>query len=202
MILLAFCLGNLWVAFDVLPWKCWSHSIAVYPIWSTTVSTDFSKIWTILYFLYNFVRNLHVPSFPLSLIEVGADYHYLNISLLLHDNPQISERPMNEHISNARTIYPKFWLDLDDSRFVLSFGSLHLNPCTTISRLFNEKTLHILWSMRLFHPSSNEAKKYSRLVATSLSVLSQKVLQNLAALFSLVWSMKESGPKIWILVYM
>ena len=43
MILLAFCLGNLWVAFDVLPWKCWSHSIAVYPIWSTTVSTDFSK---------------------------------------------------------------------------------------------------------------------------------------------------------------
>ena len=76
-----------------------------------------------LYFLYNFVSDLYVPRLPLSLIEVR--FRLFNISLLLHDDPQFSERRMNKHILYTRT---RARHDLPTS--LIGFAQLSICPPT------------------------------------------------------------------------
>ena len=178
MIPLAFFLGNLLVIFKVPASKM---LISFYLIWFTMVSMDFSKIWMVLYFLYNFVSDLYVLRLTWCSLKLGSDYQYLNISLLLHGrsiNFQNDEWTsifwMHECMHDMT--YPKAWLDLHDSQL-----SSHLNlsiwaDTWNFSWLSQQKKHHIFWSMHLFHhPPAKPKKKYSCLVSASHSVLSKSL---------------------------
>ena len=181
--------------------------ISFYLIWFTMVSMDFSKIWMVLYFLYNFVSDLYVLRLTWCSSKLGSDYQYFNISLLLHGWPinfwndeWTSIFWMHERMHN--TTYPKAWLDLHDSRFVLTSESLHLSwYLKFLLTISTKKTPYILIYAPL-PPSPSEAKKKIFMPHLSISLSSLKKSQNFAAFFLLVGSMEQRGSKIWTPVYL
>ena len=167
---------------------------------------DFSQLWTILYFLYNFVSDLYiyVPRLTWHSSKLGLDYQYFNILFSCTDDPDpLIFRTTNERTylkrTNARTTtYPKAWLDLHDSRFVLPFESLHLGRFTTFSWLFKQKKTPYIMIYAPLPPSPNEAKYI--FIHVSSQHLSSLKKSHKTSLLSSCWfgSMKQRGPPVYV----
>lgn len=164
----AFCLGNLWVVFEVFALKMlisWNCSLPYDP---RRYQRFFETVDDIVFSLYFCEWSLHSDA------SIVAHRSWVQIILIfLFSCTTTLNFPNDEWTNTSRTQEPTH--DLPKS--LIGFAWLSICPPIWISPTepihhylpaIATKKNHILWSMRLFHHRSTKPKRISRLVSTSV----------------------------------